>query len=156
MITVTGNYTYPEQTPSTLRAISDDTDNFVLIPFALCTRMRACPSREGSASAHPTDKPNGVACALAAPDLRAPCTTLGVEPMSMTSAEFARFVRSETEAVARITQAAGIKSQEPASAHAQPGNRADRLLAALPPAYSCSCGPFHALCERDASSGCFC
>lgn len=52
-----------------------------------------------------------VARALAAPDVRERFTTLGAEPMSMTSAEFARFVHSETEAAARITKAAGIKPQ---------------------------------------------
>jgi tripartite-type tricarboxylate transporter receptor subunit TctC len=36
---------------------------------------------------------------------------LGAEPMRMTSAEFARFVKSEIEDSARIAQAAGIKAQ---------------------------------------------
>ena len=36
---------------------------------------------------------------------------LGAEPMRMTSAEFARFVKSEIEDAARIAQAAGIKAQ---------------------------------------------
>jgi tripartite-type tricarboxylate transporter receptor subunit TctC len=52
-----------------------------------------------------------VARVLAAPDVRERFATLGAEPMSMTSAEFARFVRSETEAAARIMKAAGIKPQ---------------------------------------------
>ena len=52
-----------------------------------------------------------VARVLAAPDVRAQFATLGAEPMSMTSAEFTRFVRSETEAAARIMKAAGIKPQ---------------------------------------------
>ena len=52
-----------------------------------------------------------VARALAAPDLREKFAKLGFEPMSMTSAEFARFVRSEIESSARIAKAAGIKPQ---------------------------------------------
>ena len=48
---------------------------------------------------------------LAAPDVGEQLATLGAEPMRMTSAEFARFVRSETEAVARIMKTAGIKPQ---------------------------------------------
>jgi tripartite-type tricarboxylate transporter receptor subunit TctC len=36
---------------------------------------------------------------------------LGAEPMRMTSAEFARFVKSEIEDSTRIAQAAGIKIQ---------------------------------------------
>jgi tripartite-type tricarboxylate transporter receptor subunit TctC len=52
-----------------------------------------------------------VARVLAAPDVRERLATLGAEPMRLTAAEFARFVRSETEAAARIMQAAGIKPQ---------------------------------------------
>jgi len=36
---------------------------------------------------------------------------LGAEPMRMSSAEFARFVKGEIEDSARIAQAAGIKAQ---------------------------------------------
>jgi len=49
--------------------------------------------------------------ALAAPDVRDRLAKLGSEPMSMTPAEFARFVRSEIEETARIVKAAGIKAQ---------------------------------------------
>jgi tripartite-type tricarboxylate transporter receptor subunit TctC len=49
--------------------------------------------------------------ALAAPDLSERLTTLGTEPMNMTAAEFARFVRNETKAAARVARAAGIKAQ---------------------------------------------
>jgi tripartite-type tricarboxylate transporter receptor subunit TctC len=52
-----------------------------------------------------------VARALAAPDLREKFTKLGAEPMSMTPAEFARFVRSEIESAAGVVKAAGIKPQ---------------------------------------------
>ena len=52
-----------------------------------------------------------VARALAAPDLREKLTKLGFEPMSMTSAMFGRFVRSEMEAASRIAKTAGIKAQ---------------------------------------------
>lgn len=52
-----------------------------------------------------------VARALSSQDLRDRFTTLGAEPMSMTPAEFARFVRSEADSVARIVKAAGIKPQ---------------------------------------------
>ena len=52
-----------------------------------------------------------VARALAAPDLRNKLTKLGFEPMSMTSAMFGRFVRSEMEAAGRIAKTAGIKPQ---------------------------------------------
>ncbi len=52
-----------------------------------------------------------VARALAAPDLREKLAKLGFEPMSMMSAEFERFVRSEIESAARIAKAAGIKPQ---------------------------------------------
>ena len=52
-----------------------------------------------------------VARALAAPDLREKFATLRFEPMSMTSAMFERFVRSEMEAAARVAKTAGIKPQ---------------------------------------------
>ena len=52
-----------------------------------------------------------IARALAAPDVRERLEKLGAETMSMTPAEFARFVRSEAESVARIVRAAGIKPQ---------------------------------------------
>jgi tripartite-type tricarboxylate transporter receptor subunit TctC len=52
-----------------------------------------------------------VARALAAPDLLERFAKLGNEPMSMTSEEFARFVRSEMESAARIVKAAGITPQ---------------------------------------------
>lgn len=63
----------------------------------------------------PSDIVNKIATdisrALAAPDLRDQFRKLAAEPMNMTSTEFARFVRSETEAAARIAKAAGIKPQ---------------------------------------------
>jgi tripartite-type tricarboxylate transporter receptor subunit TctC len=49
--------------------------------------------------------------ALAAPDLREQFRSLVAEPMSMKPAEFARFVRSETETVARLAKEAGIKPE---------------------------------------------
>ncbi|MFZ6006917.1 MAG: tripartite tricarboxylate transporter substrate binding protein [Nitrospirota bacterium] len=52
-----------------------------------------------------------VARAIASPDLREQFTKQGFEPMSMTSEEFAKFVRNEMEAAARIAKAAGIKPQ---------------------------------------------
>jgi tripartite-type tricarboxylate transporter receptor subunit TctC len=52
-----------------------------------------------------------IARALAAPDVRERLAKLSAETMSMTPAEFARFVRSEAESVARIVRAAGIKPQ---------------------------------------------
>ncbi len=52
-----------------------------------------------------------VARALTAPDLREKLTKLGAQPMSMTPAEFARFVVAESEAAARVVKAAGIKPQ---------------------------------------------
>jgi len=48
---------------------------------------------------------------LASPDLADRLTNLGTLPMSMSSAEFARFVRSEVEDTARVLKAAGIKPQ---------------------------------------------
>jgi tripartite-type tricarboxylate transporter receptor subunit TctC len=52
-----------------------------------------------------------IARALAAQDLRDQLKTLSAEPASMTSAEFIRHVRGETEAIARIAKTAGIKAQ---------------------------------------------
>lgn len=49
--------------------------------------------------------------ALSAPDLREQFRGLAAETMSMTRTEFARFVRSEAEAAARVAKAAGIKPQ---------------------------------------------
>ncbi len=51
-----------------------------------------------------------IARALAAPDLREPLAKSGYEPMSMSSAEFSRLVRSELESAARTIKAAGIKT----------------------------------------------
>jgi len=45
------------------------------------------------------------------PDVLERFARLGAEPMRMTSAEFARFVKSEIEDSARIAQAAGIRAQ---------------------------------------------
>jgi tripartite-type tricarboxylate transporter receptor subunit TctC len=45
------------------------------------------------------------------PDVLERFSRLGAEPMRMTPAQFARFVRSEIEDSARIAQAAGIKAQ---------------------------------------------
>ena len=52
-----------------------------------------------------------VARALAAPELQEQFAKLGFEPMSMSSAEFASFVRDEMEAAARVAKEAGIKPQ---------------------------------------------
>ena len=52
-----------------------------------------------------------VARSLATPELRKLFSKLGVEPMSMTSTEFAKFVRSEMESVARTVKETGIKSK---------------------------------------------
>jgi tripartite-type tricarboxylate transporter receptor subunit TctC len=49
--------------------------------------------------------------AIAQPDVRERFANLGAEPVEMTPAQFSRFVRSETEDVARIGKAAGIKLQ---------------------------------------------
>lgn len=51
-----------------------------------------------------------IARALAAPDLRDSLAKHGGDPMSMTQAEFAHFVVSESESAVRIMKAAGIKS----------------------------------------------
>ena len=50
-----------------------------------------------------------IARALAAPEVLKQFKKRRLEPMSMTSAEFARFVRNEMESVARIVKEAGIK-----------------------------------------------
>jgi tripartite-type tricarboxylate transporter receptor subunit TctC len=50
-----------------------------------------------------------VARSLATPELRKLFSKIGVEPISMTSAEFAKFVRSEMEAVTRTVKETGIK-----------------------------------------------
>lgn len=52
-----------------------------------------------------------IARALTTPDLRERLVKMGTEPMSMTQAEFAKFVRSEMMAAAKVTSAAGIKPQ---------------------------------------------
>jgi tripartite-type tricarboxylate transporter receptor subunit TctC len=52
-----------------------------------------------------------VARSLATPELRKLFSKLGAEPMSMTSSEFSKFVRSEMESVARTIKAAGIKTK---------------------------------------------
>jgi tripartite-type tricarboxylate transporter receptor subunit TctC len=49
--------------------------------------------------------------ALSSPDLADRLTNLGTLPMSMSPAEFTRFVRSEVEDAARVLKAAGIKPQ---------------------------------------------
>src|SRR5438105_12749385 len=48
---------------------------------------------------------------VATPDMRERLTRLGAEPMAMTSAEFARFVRTEVEIAERIVRSSGIKAQ---------------------------------------------
>jgi tripartite-type tricarboxylate transporter receptor subunit TctC len=52
-----------------------------------------------------------IARAFAMPDLRERLASNVAEPMEITPAEFARFIRSETEAAARVIKAAGIKPQ---------------------------------------------
>jgi len=52
-----------------------------------------------------------VSRAVAAPDVKKSLADQGNETMSMTPAEFAKFVRSEVEDVMRVTKAAGIKPQ---------------------------------------------
>jgi tripartite-type tricarboxylate transporter receptor subunit TctC len=52
-----------------------------------------------------------IAHALAAPDLRERLVSNVAEPMNMTPVEFAGFIRSETDAAARVIKAAGIKPQ---------------------------------------------
>ncbi len=48
---------------------------------------------------------------LESPDVNEQLVKLGEEPMSMTSAEFSKFVQGEMESAARIVKAAGIKQQ---------------------------------------------
>jgi len=48
---------------------------------------------------------------LAMPNVREQFLKLAAEPLSMTRAEFARFVRSEAQAGMRVARAAGIKPQ---------------------------------------------
>ncbi len=48
---------------------------------------------------------------VATAEVRERLARLGAEPMSMTPAEFARFVRAETEAAERIVRLSGIKPQ---------------------------------------------
>jgi tripartite-type tricarboxylate transporter receptor subunit TctC len=50
-----------------------------------------------------------VARAIASPDVREQITRVGADPMSMTQAEFAAFVRSEMETADRIMKVTGIK-----------------------------------------------
>ncbi len=52
-----------------------------------------------------------VARALESPDVKEQLAKLGAEPMSMTSAEFSKFVQGEMESAAKIVNAAGIKQQ---------------------------------------------
>jgi tripartite-type tricarboxylate transporter receptor subunit TctC len=49
--------------------------------------------------------------ALAAPDVREQLSKLGSEPMSMTPAEFDKYVRREIDDYSRVLKAAGIKPQ---------------------------------------------
>jgi tripartite-type tricarboxylate transporter receptor subunit TctC len=48
---------------------------------------------------------------LTAPEVREQLAKLGAEPMSMTAAEFARFVQTEAKDVAQVVRVAGIKPQ---------------------------------------------
>ncbi|HEY3077797.1 MAG TPA: tripartite tricarboxylate transporter substrate binding protein [Burkholderiales bacterium] len=48
---------------------------------------------------------------VATAEMRERLARLGAEPMAMTPAEFARFVRAETEAAERIVRISGIKAQ---------------------------------------------
>ena len=52
-----------------------------------------------------------IAQALSKPDLRDWMVTHGATPMSMTQADFARFVVSESNGAARIIKAAGIRRE---------------------------------------------
>ena len=52
-----------------------------------------------------------VALALATPGMRELLASNVAEPMNMTPAEFALFIRNETDAAARVIKAAGIKPQ---------------------------------------------
>jgi tripartite-type tricarboxylate transporter receptor subunit TctC len=47
--------------------------------------------------------------AVAAPKLRARFADLGVEPMSMTPAEFEKFIAVETEKWGKLVKLAGVK-----------------------------------------------
>jgi tripartite-type tricarboxylate transporter receptor subunit TctC len=49
--------------------------------------------------------------ALADPKAKARLADLGVEPMPLTSAEFAKFVADETDKWAKVIKSAGIKVQ---------------------------------------------
>ena len=49
--------------------------------------------------------------AVAAPKLRARFADLGVEPMSMTPAEFEKFIAVETEKWGKVIRAANIKAE---------------------------------------------
>jgi tripartite-type tricarboxylate transporter receptor subunit TctC len=51
-----------------------------------------------------------IARSLAAPDLRDWLVSHGADPMNMTQAEFAGFVRRESESAKRLLRAAGVKS----------------------------------------------
>lgn len=51
-----------------------------------------------------------IANALAAADVRARIENLGAEPMSMTSAEFERYVRAQAEIASTIIRQANIKA----------------------------------------------
>ncbi len=68
-------------------------------------------TRAGAAAVINRKLTEDMARALAAPDLRERLAKMGTEPMNMTQAEFVRFVRSEMEAAAKVTAAAGIKPQ---------------------------------------------
>jgi tripartite-type tricarboxylate transporter receptor subunit TctC len=48
--------------------------------------------------------------AVAAPNLRARFAGLGVEPMSMTPAEFEKFIAVETEKWGKVVKLAGLKA----------------------------------------------
>jgi len=52
-----------------------------------------------------------IARVLATPDLRGLLAKHGADPMSMTQAEFARFVLSESESATRIMEAATERTQ---------------------------------------------
>ena len=47
---------------------------------------------------------------LADPEMKARLAGLGVDPMSMTSAEFGKFIADETEKWAKVVRAANIKA----------------------------------------------
>ena len=52
-----------------------------------------------------------VARALATPELKKLFSKIGAEPMSMTTGEFAKYVRNEMESVAHIVEEAGINPE---------------------------------------------